>query len=104
MKKKILITLCFLSLNFVLPNYNINNATFYDSNVSAMGLYQEVRIYDYYNCDAIWVTAVKNGVQCSGYIYHTHTQLTWSGLKYYYSGELRPGSYAPNSIPINTLK
>ena len=67
--------------------------------VSAMGIYQEVRHYNSYQGESIWVSAVKNGQLCSGYIYLIHKQLTWSGWKYTYSGTLQAGPYVPSSIP-----
>lgn len=102
MKKKLLLISCLLSLNIALPNYNQNEFSFDDNTVSAMGLYQESRSYSSYQGNAIWVTAVKNGQLCSGYIYYFHKELTWSGWKYHYSGDLKPGPYAPTSILVDS--
>lgn len=100
MKKKFLLFLSLFSLVSILPNYN-GYATSYNNTISAITLYQEVRTYNSYQGNAIWVTAVKNGQQCSGYIYYVSKTLTLSGWVYYYSGELRPGPYAPLSVPVD---
>lgn len=102
MKKKLLLVLCLLSLNVALPNYNKSESSFDNSTVSAMGLYQENRSYSSYQGNAVWVSAVKNGQLCSGYIYYFHKELTWSGFKYHYSGDLRPGPHAPASLLVES--
>lgn len=97
MFKKTLAILSLLLVAFATP---LTQDTIFNATASAitMGIYDEVRTYDHYMGENIWVQTDKETQLSSGYLYYSHKTWDWQtgSFTYTYYGTLTPNGYASN--------